>query len=128
MVLELSWGDVVGVECVDIVISPVLGLGLDEEESNQDQDLGTSKEEHDSSTPVELIGVDEVGEDGRKHEGGELLADESKGNGLGSSDLRGSLLSDSPSEATYGCSVQHGPGDHEGEERGASGLVGVADD
>jgi hypothetical protein len=93
-------------------------------EARHDEELSANEEEHNLAAPVELIGVNEVGEDRGQHQCGELLADQGERDGLRASSLRGSLLSDGPTVAADGTSVEHGPGDHEGEKSGVGGDVG----
>lgn len=121
---ELSRRNTLGIQAINVMISPVLRLRLEPEQRSQDEDLCTNKQEHDLSTPVELIGVDEVGEHGRQHKRSELLANKTKSNSLGTRSLSSGFLSDSPSEATNCTGVKHRPGDHEGEEGGVGGCVG----
>lgn len=127
-VLELARRNTSSVEYLNLSISSVLGLGLEEPKSGDDEKLGTNEQEHDSATPVELIGVDEVREDRREHESSKLLADQSERDGLGSGCLRSGFLSDSPAVAADSAGVEHRPGDHEDQESSVSGDVGRACD
>ena len=124
---ELSGRNTTSIQAVNIVISPVLGLRLEPEETSKNKDLSTNKQEHDLSTPVQLIRVDEVWEYRRKHKSSQLLADKTEGNSLGTSSLGSSLLSNSPTETTDSSSIEHRPCDHECEEGGVGGVVTGAD-
>lgn len=93
-------------------------------EASHDKDLSSNEQPHDTSAPVQLIGIDEVWEHGGQHERGELLANEDEANGLGSGGLGGSFLCDGPAIAAYGGGVEHAPGDHKGQEGGDGGVVG----
>jgi len=127
-VLELTRRNAGSVEYLDLGVGSVLGLRLEEPKSGDDEELGANEQEHDSATPVELIGVDEVREDGREHESSKLLADQGERDGLGSGCLRSSLLSDSPAVAANSSGVEHRPGDHEDQESSVGSSVGRACD
>lgn len=62
-VLKLARRDASSVENLDISVASVLGLGLEEPEGSDDENLSANKQEHDSATPIELIRIDEVRED-----------------------------------------------------------------
>lgn len=108
------------------MVSPVLRLRLEPEQSCQDENLGTNKQEHNLAAPVQLIRVDKVWKHGRQHERRELLAHQTEGDGLGTRRLRGRLLSNGPAEAAHCRRVKHRPCDHEGEEGRVGGVVGLA--
>lgn len=127
MLAELSRRDVIGVECVNVVICSILCLGLHKEQGNENQDFSASKEKHNSSAPIQLIGIDEVGEHGRKHQCTKLLANQGKCDCLRSRHLRCCLLSHSPTKATDGSSVKHGPSNHEGEKSSTGCFVRLSD-
>lgn len=122
-VLELASGYTGSIEHLNLSVGPVLSLGLEEPKCSDDEKLGTHEQEHDSTTPIELIGVDEVGEDRREHESSKLLTYKGKRDCLGSGGLRSSLLSDSPAVAADSTSVEHGPGDHEYQKSSVGSSV-----
>jgi hypothetical protein len=115
-VFKLTRRDTSSVQHLNLSVGSVLCLGLEEPESSDDEQLGTNEQEHNSAAPIELIEVDEVREDRRQHECSELLTDQGERDGLWSSCLRSSLLSNSPAVATNSSSLQHRPGDHEDQE------------
>jgi hypothetical protein len=125
-VLELTRRDSSGVQHLNVGVRPVLCLRLEEVEACNNEELSANEQEHDLSTPVELIRVDEVREDRRQHQSSELLADQGEGDGLWASSLRSSLLSNGPTVAANGTSVEHRPGDHEGEKGGIGSDIGSA--
>jgi len=122
-VLELARRNTSSVQDLDVGVAPVLGFRLQEIEARHNEELSANEQEHDLAAPVELIGVDEVREHRGQHQGGELLADQGERDGLRASSLRGSLLSNGPAVAADGTGVEHGPGDHEGEQSGVGGDV-----
>jgi len=125
-VLELARRNTSSIQDLDISVAPVLSLRLQEIEARHDKQLSADEQEHDLAAPVELVGVDEVREHRRQHQRGELLADQGERDGLRASRLRGGFLGDGPAVAADGSGVEHGPGDHEGEQGGVGGDVGGA--
>ena len=124
---ELSGRNTTSIQAVNIVISPVLGLRLEPEETSKNKDLSTNKQKHDPATPVQLIRVDKVGKDGRQHKSSKLLANKTESDSLGTCSLGSSLLCNSPTKATDSSSIEHRPCNHECEKGGVGGVVTGAD-